>query len=79
MKSDLPLRAADDGQLVLPETVCATQFDESAAGCCGGPPVARADACCVKDEKIRNEGGAGCGCGDPATKGRPTVRGDATQ
>ena len=112
------LVAADDVQLVLPETgVCSTQFDESASGCCttgeaapiklpakksgagcgtaslgcgtarptpepkkepsgccGGPPVARADACCVKDEKIKDEGGAGCGCGDTTTKDRPTVR-----
>jgi len=29
--------------------------------------VARADACCVKDEKIKDEGGAGCGCGDSAS------------
>ena len=82
------LAAADDVQLVLPETgVCSTQFDESASGCCttgevapirlaakkarkessgccGGPPAARVDACCVKDETIKNEGGVGCGCGD---------------
>lgn len=83
------LAAADDVQLVLPETgVCSTRFDESASACCttreaapiavaarrtkssccGGPPVARADACCVKDERIKDEGGAGCGCGSGATR-----------
>lgn len=40
--------AADAMHLELPETgVCSTQFDEAASGCCGGPPVARADACCA--------------------------------
>lgn len=106
------LAAADDVQLVLPETgVCSTQFDESASGCCttgdaapikmvakksgagcgtaraapeprkassgccGGPPVARADACCVKDETIKNEGGAGCGCAETAkAEDEATVR-----
>ena len=33
------------------------------SSCCGGPPKARADACCVKDEKAKDEGKAGCGCG----------------
>ena len=56
--------SADRVQLELPETgVCSTQFDEASSGCCGGPPKARADACCVKDEVIKEEGGAGCGCG----------------
>ena len=76
------LAAADDVQLVLPETgVCSTQFDEASSGCCGpapekepgslsvpakasccgGPPVARADACCARDETIKEAGGAGCG------------------
>ena len=34
------------------------------AGCCGGPPRARQDACCVKDEVAKDQGAAGCGCGD---------------
>ena len=54
--------AADDVQLELPETgVCSTQFDEASSGCCGGPAVARADACCATDETIKQAGGAGCG------------------
>jgi hypothetical protein len=66
--------AADDVQLVLPETgVCSTQFDESASGCCGGPAVARTDACCVKDEIAKDEGGAGCGCGNPGAKKRAAI------
>jgi glycine/D-amino acid oxidase-like deaminating enzyme len=34
---------------------------KKAASCCGGPPAARADACCVADESIKEAGGAGCG------------------
>jgi len=56
------LAAADDVQLDLPQTgVCSTQFDEASSGCCGGPPKARTDACCVKDERIKDAGGSGCG------------------
>lgn len=40
----------------------AVRTPAKASGCCGGPPVARPDACCVKDERIKDEGGAGCGC-----------------
>ncbi|HYC64994.1 MAG TPA: hypothetical protein VEC14_09705, partial [Reyranellaceae bacterium] len=63
-------------ELVLPETgVCSgpgplaalPQVDGApaaeAAGCCGGPPVENKSACCVKDEKAKAEGKAGCGCG----------------
>ena len=58
------LAAADDVRLELPQTgVCSTQFDEAAGACCGGPPKARADACCVRDEAAKDEGKAGCGCG----------------
>lgn len=32
-----------------------------AGGCCGGPPVKRADACCVTDEALKEAGGNGCG------------------
>ncbi|HYC37308.1 MAG TPA: FAD-dependent oxidoreductase [Usitatibacter sp.] len=32
-----------------------------AGGCCGGPPKARVDACCAKDETIKEAGGSGCG------------------
>lgn len=63
------LVAADDVRLELPETgVCSTQFDEASSGCCGGPPKAREDACCVKDEEVKQAGGAGCGCGDSRTE-----------
>ncbi len=60
------LVAADNVQLELPETgVCSTQFDEASSGCCtnvcGGPSVKRADACCGLDERIKDEGGSGCG------------------
>jgi thioredoxin reductase len=69
------MAAADDVRLELPETgVCSTQFDESASGCCGGPPVARTDACCVKDEKIKDEGGAGCGCGPVGANAETAAR-----
>ena len=56
------LVAADDVQLELPQTgVCSTQFDEASSGCCGGPAVKRADACCAVDEQSKEAGGAGCG------------------
>lgn len=58
--------------------VCSTQFDEASSGCCttgeaepiavalasccGGPPAARQDACCVKDEVAKDAKAAGCGC-----------------
>ena len=61
------LVAADDVQLVLPETgVCTTTFSvESgvAAGCCGGPAPVEADACCVADAVAKDAGKKGCGCG----------------
>jgi hypothetical protein len=60
------LKAADDVQLVLPETgVCTTNFgarSETDSGCCGGPATAAADACCADDEKAKAEGATGCGC-----------------
>lgn len=31
--------------------------------CCAGPPKARADACCVQDEDVKEAGGVGCGTG----------------
>jgi thioredoxin reductase len=62
------MAAADAVQLELPETgVCSTQFDEASSGCCGGPPVANAEACCALDESSKAKGEAGCaatGCGD---------------
>jgi hypothetical protein len=62
------LKAADNVQLVLPETgVCSTDFvTRSEAGnsdCCAGPALAAVDACCADDAKAKAEGAAGCGCG----------------
>lgn len=37
---------------------------ENENGCCGGPAIKNSDACCVKDEKAKNSGQAGCGCAD---------------
>ena len=45
---------------------------QAASGCCGGPPKARVDACCVKDEKAKDAGKSGCGCG-PAKKATPVA------
>jgi hypothetical protein len=63
--------AARDVRLVLPETgVCGVPAVQSvaaesgaAAGCCGGPAPAGADACCVKDADAKAAGLEGCGCG----------------
>jgi thioredoxin reductase len=61
------MEAADQVQLVLPETgVCTTAFSvesSEAAGCCGGPALGKADACCLADAVAKDEGKAGCGCG----------------
>ena len=46
-----------------------------AAGCCGGPAPAGADACCVRDAEVKSAGGDGCGCGSPrAAAPAPTPR-----
>lgn len=61
------MAAADNVQLVLPETgVCTTTFSVEAgeaAGCCGGPAPSGVDACCVADAAAKDEGKSGCGCG----------------
>jgi hypothetical protein len=65
--------AAARVELYLPETgVCHSTpkigkalAEESAAGCCGGPAPAAADACCVADVEAKQAGKAGCGCGTP--------------
>jgi hypothetical protein len=64
--------AADDVQLVLPETgVCSTDLSSPSAGaapgCCGGPAPAETGACCVRDAEARAETGRGCGCGSVET------------
>jgi hypothetical protein len=56
-------------QLVLPETgVCGgvPKGGKTATGCCGGPAPGNVDACCMADAKAKEEGKAGCGCGQPA-------------
>jgi hypothetical protein len=63
--------AADEVRLVLPETgVCTADYapPEEAAGCCGGPAVSNADACCVADEVAKQQGEAGCGCSAKAAE-----------
>lgn len=57
------LAAADDVNLVLPETGVCTAAPAGAGGCCGGPAPAEADACCADDAAAKADGKAGCGCG----------------
>lgn len=55
--------AAERVELVLPETgVCNRSLAPDAASCCGGPAVSDVDACCVADEKAKQQGKTGCGC-----------------
>ena len=64
------LAAADDVNLVLPETgVCKAA---PAGDCCGGPAPVEANACCAEDALAKADGLAGCGRGpmkepEPAT------------
>ncbi len=73
------VKAADEVELDLPQTgVCNVSFaaapaTEEEAGCCGGPPKANAEACCVADEQAKAEGEAACGCG-PKVQALPTPR-----
>jgi thioredoxin reductase len=64
------IAAADNVQLVLPETgVCTTTRSvegKESAGCCGGPAPGRTDACCAADEVAKDAGKQGCGCGAAA-------------
>jgi cation diffusion facilitator CzcD-associated flavoprotein CzcO len=55
--------AAERVELVLPETgVCSRAVAADASNCCGGPAISDVDACCVADEKAKQQGKAGCGC-----------------
>lgn len=60
------MAAADQVQLVLPETgVCTTILpttEGASAGCCGGPAPSDVDACCVADAQAKSAGQSGCGC-----------------
>ena len=62
-----------DGQdflLTVKETACLAQDAcgipsekvVGAAPCCGGTAGADSQACCARDEEIKLQGGAGCGC-----------------
>jgi thioredoxin reductase len=61
------LLAADNVQLVLPETgICSIPLvsaKKEAASCCGGPAPGKIDACCIADALAKDEGKPGCGCG----------------
>ncbi|WFU20106.1 NAD(P)-binding domain-containing protein [Bradyrhizobium sp. CB3481] len=55
--------AAERVELVLPETgVCSRSLAPEVSNCCGGPALSDVDACCVADEKAKQQGKAGCGC-----------------
>jgi hypothetical protein len=57
--------AAERVELVLPETgVCnrAVTVAPEGEGCCGGPALADATACCKADEAAKARGHDGCGC-----------------
>ncbi|WP_213286484.1 NAD(P)-binding domain-containing protein [Bradyrhizobium sp. sGM-13] len=59
--------AADRVELVLPETgVCSRSLAPAASNCCGGPAISDVDACCVADEKAKQQGKSGCGCASSA-------------
>jgi thioredoxin reductase len=55
--------AAERVELVLPETgVCSRSLAPDSSNCCGGPAISDVDACCVADEKSKQQGKTGCGC-----------------
>ena len=57
------MEAALDTKLVLPQTgVCEGIGHGAEGGCCGGPSLTRADACCNLDAVAKDEGKSGCGC-----------------
>ena len=61
------MTAADEVQLVLPETgVCTTSTE--ASDCCGGSAPLGVQACCVADADAKAAGESGCGCGGSAPK-----------
>lgn len=70
--------AADDVQLVLPETgVCSTRSADfeiaSGSACCGGPAPAEVEACCQLDAAAKAAGEEGCGCS--AAPAKPAAAG----
>ena len=57
------MEVALDTRLVLPQTgVCEGIGHGEEGGCCGGPALSRADACCNLDAVEKDAGKAGCGC-----------------
>jgi thioredoxin reductase len=60
------MEAADNVQLVLPETGICTSDPIDEEDCCGGPAPKNADACCVADVVAKSAGKSGCGCGPSA-------------
>jgi hypothetical protein len=57
------MEAALDTRLILPQTgVCEGLGHDGEAGCCGGPSLTRADACCLKDALAKDAGQSGCSC-----------------
>jgi thioredoxin reductase len=57
--------AAARVELKLPETGVCTRGGvegESVTECCGGPAKQDVSACCVDDERARENGATGCGC-----------------
>ena len=57
------MEAALDTKLVLPQTgVCEGIGHGEEVGCCGGPSLTRADACCTLDAIEKDAGKSGCGC-----------------
>lgn len=55
--------AADQVNLVLPETgVCSRPLEGASVECGGGPAKIDAAACCVSDEQAKEVGKTGCGC-----------------
>jgi cation diffusion facilitator CzcD-associated flavoprotein CzcO len=69
--------AADEVRLILPETgVCSASLAPAAkadTGCCGGPALSDAAACCAEDEAAKAGGATGCGCSSaPKAESRKT-------
>ncbi|WP_028345673.1 NAD(P)-binding domain-containing protein [Bradyrhizobium murdochi] len=58
--------AAERVELVLPETGVCSRSLPDASNCCGGPAISDVDACCVADEKAKQQGKSGCGCASSA-------------
>ena len=70
--------AANQVQLDLPQTgVCSVDLSEpspekasAALGCCGGPAMQDASACCALDEAEKVKGSVGCGCSSTVAMGK---------